>query len=304
MSSMLRPRPACSRRRRRGRRPRSVPACRSTRAAPRRRARVHVTGAEGSLGPARARRCSPTTPAIVDRLVDGRPTSSSTSAPATTTCGPGAGRASPTAPPRCSPTPTAGGATPPRAGVVGDGLRRLRQQPGAAHRGRHPAARRRVRLRPPAGDGRGDGRPLAAGRARAARSPCCARSWRWPPTARRRWPRALAAGLRPALRRGRPAGPVPPPRRPRRRRSSLAVDRRLDGVFNVAPDGWVAGERVRALTGARPRIRLPDRRRRGRRRAALAVPARPDPARAAQLHAGAVARRQRPAEGRTAGARR
>jgi hypothetical protein len=38
----------------------------------------------------------------------------------------------------------------------------------------------------------------------------------------------------------------------------LAVDRRLDGVFNVAPDGWVAGERVRALTGARPRIRLPD----------------------------------------------
>jgi nucleoside-diphosphate-sugar epimerase len=39
----------------------------------------------------------------------------------------------------------------------------------------------------------------------------------------------------------------------------LAVDRRLDGVFNVAPDGWVAGERVRALTGARPRIRLPDR---------------------------------------------
>jgi nucleoside-diphosphate-sugar epimerase len=39
----------------------------------------------------------------------------------------------------------------------------------------------------------------------------------------------------------------------------LAVDRRLDGVFNVAPDGWVAGERVRALSGARPRIRLPDR---------------------------------------------
>lgn len=38
----------------------------------------------------------------------------------------------------------------------------------------------------------------------------------------------------------------------------LAVDRRLDGVFNVAPDGWVAGERVRALTGASPRVRLPD----------------------------------------------
>jgi nucleoside-diphosphate-sugar epimerase len=40
---------------------------------------------------------------------------------------------------------------------------------------------------------------------------------------------------------------------------ALAVDARLDGVFNVAPDGWIAGERVRALTGSRPRIRLPDR---------------------------------------------
>ena len=39
----------------------------------------------------------------------------------------------------------------------------------------------------------------------------------------------------------------------------LAVDQRLDGVYNVAPDGWVPGDRVRALTGARPRIRLPDR---------------------------------------------
>jgi nucleoside-diphosphate-sugar epimerase len=40
---------------------------------------------------------------------------------------------------------------------------------------------------------------------------------------------------------------------------ALAVDERLDGVFNVAPDGWVAGERVRALTGSRPRFRLPER---------------------------------------------
>jgi nucleoside-diphosphate-sugar epimerase len=40
---------------------------------------------------------------------------------------------------------------------------------------------------------------------------------------------------------------------------ALAVDQRLDGVFNVAPDGWIAGDRVRALTGARPRIRLPAR---------------------------------------------
>ncbi|MEL6892886.1 MAG: NAD-dependent epimerase/dehydratase family protein [Actinomycetota bacterium] len=39
----------------------------------------------------------------------------------------------------------------------------------------------------------------------------------------------------------------------------LAVRRRLDGVFNVAPDGWVPGERVRALSGERPRLPLPDR---------------------------------------------
>lgn len=39
----------------------------------------------------------------------------------------------------------------------------------------------------------------------------------------------------------------------------VAIDRRLDGVYNVAPDGWVAGERVRALTGAVPRVKLPDR---------------------------------------------
>lgn len=40
---------------------------------------------------------------------------------------------------------------------------------------------------------------------------------------------------------------------------ALAVTRRLDGVFNVAPDGWMAGERVRALTGRGPRVKLPDR---------------------------------------------
>ena len=39
----------------------------------------------------------------------------------------------------------------------------------------------------------------------------------------------------------------------------LAVADRLDGVYNVAPDGWVAGERVRALSGERPRIPLPER---------------------------------------------
>lgn len=39
----------------------------------------------------------------------------------------------------------------------------------------------------------------------------------------------------------------------------LAAEKQLDGVFNVAPDGWVAGERVRALAGAVPRMKLPDR---------------------------------------------
>lgn len=39
----------------------------------------------------------------------------------------------------------------------------------------------------------------------------------------------------------------------------LAVEQLLDGVFNVAPDGWIAGERVRALAGAVPRLKLPDR---------------------------------------------
>jgi len=40
---------------------------------------------------------------------------------------------------------------------------------------------------------------------------------------------------------------------------ALAAVQRLDGVFNVAPDGWVAADRVRALTGTGPRVKLPDR---------------------------------------------
>lgn len=40
---------------------------------------------------------------------------------------------------------------------------------------------------------------------------------------------------------------------------AVAVTSRLDGVYNVAPDGWVAGERVRALSGERPRLPLPER---------------------------------------------
>lgn len=40
---------------------------------------------------------------------------------------------------------------------------------------------------------------------------------------------------------------------------AVAVGDRLDGVYNVAPDGWVGGERVRALSGERPRLPLPER---------------------------------------------
>src|SRR5207244_5941934 len=36
---------------------------------------------------------------------------------------------------------------------------------------------------------------------------------------------------------------------------SLAASLRLDGVFNVAPAGWIAGEDVEALRGDRRRVR-------------------------------------------------
>jgi nucleoside-diphosphate-sugar epimerase len=39
----------------------------------------------------------------------------------------------------------------------------------------------------------------------------------------------------------------------------LAHERRLDGVYNVAPDGWITGETLRALSGNPPRVRLPAR---------------------------------------------
>lgn len=39
----------------------------------------------------------------------------------------------------------------------------------------------------------------------------------------------------------------------------IAAADRLDGVFNVAPDGSIPAAQVRALAGARPRVQLPDR---------------------------------------------
>ena len=43
--------------------------------------------------------------------------------------------------------------------------------------------------------------------------------------------------------------------------SAVDVARRanLDGPRNVAPDGWIAGDTVRALAGGAPRLRLPER---------------------------------------------
>ncbi|MBI4884307.1 MAG: NAD-dependent epimerase/dehydratase family protein [Actinobacteria bacterium] len=69
---------------------------------------------------------------------------------------------------------------------------------------------------------------------------------------------ALAAGM------GQRAGTADPPSQflhldDLARAVLLAAEQRLDGVFNVAPDGWIAGERVRALAGAVPRLKLPDR---------------------------------------------
>jgi nucleoside-diphosphate-sugar epimerase len=37
----------------------------------------------------------------------------------------------------------------------------------------------------------------------------------------------------------------------------VARHRRLDGCYNVSPDGWIAGARLRALAGAQPRVRPP-----------------------------------------------
>lgn len=39
----------------------------------------------------------------------------------------------------------------------------------------------------------------------------------------------------------------------------LARRQRLDGPHNVAPDGWISGDTVRALAGGVPRLRLPER---------------------------------------------
>jgi nucleoside-diphosphate-sugar epimerase len=59
----------------------------------------------------------------------------------------------------------------------------------------------------------------------------------------------------------RPAGPDDPPAQyvhldDLASAVALAVRDRLDGPFNVAPDGWIPGEELRALAGV-PRVRVP-----------------------------------------------
>ena len=41
--------------------------------------------------------------------------------------------------------------------------------------------------------------------------------------------------------------------------AGVAVTGRLDGVFNVAPDGWIPPDELRELAGPTPRLRLPER---------------------------------------------
>ena len=176
---------------------------------------VHITGAEGAW-PGGCCGCSAPTAASSPARRP-RPTSSSTSARRTTTAAPGAGRTSPTAPRRCSTTPSTGDAG--HLVLVSSAM-----VYGAYANNPVPLTEDAI-LRP-------DvefvyARQLAAVEAMADRwrrarpaapSPCCARWWRWPPTAlvaRRRARRRLGQRFG----RGRSAGAVPAPRRPRRRRS-------------------------------------------------------------------------------------
>ena len=142
-----------------------------------------------------------------------RPTSSSTSAPAITTCGPAAARTSPTAPPRCSTTPPP--AAPAHLVLVSSAMvygafannpvpltedailrpdvdfvyaRQLASVEALVDRWRRAAPGRTVTVLRPVVAMAADGTSSLAARARRR--------------------------ARPALRRGRPAGPVPPPRRP------------------------------------------------------------------------------------------
>ena len=178
--------------------------------------------------------------------------------------------------------------------VVGDGVRGDRQQPDPAHRGSGAAARPDVRLRPPAGVGRGARRGVADGAVRVGARRCCGPAIPLAADGTSSLARALTAGL------GHRFGEADPGAQFVHHDDvasavALAVERRLDGVYNVAPDGSIPGDRVRALSGRRFRSAAAGPDRRSGRLVAVAVPARSDPARAAVVHASPVDRRQRQA---------
>ena len=155
---------------------------------------MHVTRRRGQPRRPGARGCS-TTIRRRRRLGRPRPTSSSTSAPATTTAGPAGGEnvtdgVDRDARRRRSPaTPTTSCSCPRRWSTARGRTTRCRSPRtpscGPTSSSCTPASWPPSRRWPTAG---GAPRP-------AAPSPCCDRSWRWPPTARRRWPPRSAAGL-------------------------------------------------------------------------------------------------------------
>ena len=215
---------------------------------------------------------------------------------------PGAGRCRrPHRPPPTTSTWPAGCSTPPatracpRGGaVVERGLRRLGQQPGAAHRGRPAAPQPRVPLRRRAGRDRAPDRRVARrppGHHRAGPAPGAGR--------RRRRPRLAGPG--PAPRPGRARAPTS--RRcssststtwPRRSTWPAPPARRglQRGARRVDP-----GDQVRSLIGAPPKVPLPERVA-SRSCAGASGGGSARPRRAAALHAAPVGRRQRPAAGR------
>ena len=165
------------------------------------------------------------------------------------------------------------------------------------HRGRGAATRCRVRLRPPIGAGRAARRRVAArtepGRTVTVLRPVVGMA----ADSTVGLAAALAAGM------GQRFGEDDPPAQflhldDLASAVVLAAEQRLDGVFNVAP-GWLGCRRAGACAGrCRAASELPDRMTEVIGNAALAIPTGPDPPGPAQLHALAVARRQRPAEGR------
>ena len=121
----------------------------------------------------------------------------------------------------------------------------LRPNPGVAMAVREGRGRARVRgvaRRPPGRDGR---HPASHGHGDRRRQRVAGPG--------------LGSSQLAARHRRRAARPVPRRRRPRRPPSTSPGDSRLDGPRNVAPDGWISGDTVRALAGGAPRVRLPER---------------------------------------------